>query len=78
MGVTHFRLFEFFNRKIIIRDSLKGDQKNIAESHIHFHPTRNVIMISNNIIEIDKKIQLEFSGYNNIKIKDCEVPKVDS
>ena len=70
MGVTHFRLFEFFNRKIIIRDSLKGDQKNIAESHIHFHPTRNVIMISNNIIEIDKKIQLEFSGYNNIKIKD--------
>ena len=70
MGITHFRSFEFFKNKIIIEDTLKGTQKNIAESHIHFHPDRSVIMISNNIIEVDKKIHLIFHGYNNIKIKD--------
>lgn len=70
IGITHFRSFEFFKQKIIIKDSLKGSQKNIAESHIHFHPDRSVIMISNNIIEIDKKIHLKFYGYKNIKIKD--------
>ena len=70
IGITHFRSFEFFKQKIIIKDSLKGSQKNIAESHIHFHPDRSVIMISNNIIEVDKKIHLKFYGYKNIKIKD--------
>lgn len=72
MGLTHFRSFEFFGKKIVINDFIEGKLNYSAKSFIHIHPKRKLKMISSNIVLVDNFLYLEFIGYRKLTINNFD------
>lgn len=70
--IIHKRKFAFSQESIIIEDSL-SDKKISGQSHLHFHPDRDIQIIENYIV-IDEKHKIIISGFSNINIVDYKFP----
>lgn len=66
-GVVHNRTFEFFDQKVVIRDSLSKVSE--GKSFLHFFPGTDVILSSDNIL-INNELEISVNGSTNIFLED--------
>lgn len=69
LNITHNRSFTFKENTITIKDKVHGSKIDNIKSFLHFHPYREIKVLDNKIV-IDNQIELKFTNYSNIKIKD--------
>ena len=69
LNINHNRKFIFKDRLITIKDTLTGSNLKNIKSFLHFHPDRRIIL-SNNSLFIDGKLELRFTNYSELKIID--------
>ncbi len=69
LGITHQRTIEKSSTGFKISDNILGPAKNrIIQGHLHFHP-ENSIVISENLIQINNKVQVKFNFVEDLIVQ---------
>lgn len=72
LGITHQRYFQLTSAQFKITDRVLGKVENAeVKGHLHLHPDVN-IRKNKNSITIDNNLKLEFTGINNLEVKEYD------